>query len=450
VLYSSSGNSVFGNNVTNNYGGIGLTYSSNNVLRSNNMTNNKYNFRVGGYSLENFMNDINVSNTVDGKPVYYLINQKNLVIDPSTYPNFGYLALVNSTNITANGLELKNNGEGILFAYTTNSTITKNNITNNWSGINLEHSSNNSISGNKITNNEVGIYPCYSSNNIISGNNITANNLHGITLTASSNNTISGNNITANNDCGIRLYYSSNNTISGNNIANNSEGISLDSSSNNEFFHNNFINNTRQVYDSPWGDYPSINVWDNGYPSGGNYWSNYTGIDSYSGPYQNETGSDGIGDTPHVIDGNNQDNYPLMYPFVGIQARVSLIDLRTINVYVNGTLLYGNNLTVKFYSYSDTYETETTIWSGTTPAHVVLSLNVPHPLNWPIENATLVLTDKLGNVIQIVTSFLVRRPHLFGRIRQVITRWPLAPSAERITLFKELVDISKQWPYAPP
>ena len=55
-----------------------------------------------------------------------------------------------------------------------------------------------------------------------------------------------------------------------------------------------------------------MNIWDDDYPSGGNYWSDYTGVDEYSGPYQNETGSDGIGDTPYVIDENNQDNYPFM------------------------------------------------------------------------------------------------------------------------------------------
>lgn len=50
---------------------------------------------------------------------------------------------------------------------------------------------------------------------------------------------------------------------------------------------------------------PSINVWDNDYPSGGNYWSDYKGFDYFSGPYLNETGSDGIGDMPHVICTNN-------------------------------------------------------------------------------------------------------------------------------------------------
>jgi len=61
--------------------------------------------------------------------------------------------------------------------------------------------------------------------------------------------------------------------------------------------------------------YNSTNVWDDCYPSGGNYWSDYTDIDQYSGPQQNETGSDGIWDNPYVIDGNNQDNYPLVPEF---------------------------------------------------------------------------------------------------------------------------------------
>jgi hypothetical protein len=59
-----------------------------------------------------------------------------------------------------------------------------------------------------------------------------------------------------------------------------------------------------------------VNAWDGGYSSGGNYWSEYDGSDLYSGPYQNETGYDWIGDSPYIIGQNNIDRYPLMNPFV--------------------------------------------------------------------------------------------------------------------------------------
>jgi len=52
-------------------------------------------------------------------------------------------------------------------------------------------------------------------------------------------------------------------------------------------------------------------AWDNGYPSGGNYWSDYAGIDLYHGPDQYLPGCDGIGDTPK--DGDH-------YPFVNLDG----------------------------------------------------------------------------------------------------------------------------------
>jgi hypothetical protein len=132
-----------------------------------------------------------------------------------------------------------------------------------------------------------------------------------------------GNNITANNRDGIGLYWSSNyNSVSRNNIvANNRHGIGLYDSLNNKFCHNNFIDNFLQVYIYTSG---YANVWDDGYPSGGNYWSDYvrTGVDFLSGPFQNETGSDGIGDSAYWISPPSTppelrqiDHYPLMGTF---------------------------------------------------------------------------------------------------------------------------------------
>ena len=75
----------------------------------------------------------------------------------------------------------------------------------------------------------------------------------------------------------------------------------LDSFSNNTIYCNNFTNNTHQVE-----SYNSTNIWDNG--SIGNYWSDY--LTNYS----NATETDGVWNTPYVIDANDTDYYPLMAP----------------------------------------------------------------------------------------------------------------------------------------
>ncbi|MBE0520231.1 right-handed parallel beta-helix repeat-containing protein [Candidatus Bathyarchaeota archaeon] len=117
-------------------------------------------------------------------------------------------------------------------------------------------------------------------------------------------------NLITDNFLGIGLGLSNHNLIASNVIEDSvTQGMLIVSSRNNKIYHNNFIRNAEQIICLGYE-----NVWDDGYPSGGNYWSTYNGTDFYSGPYQNETGSDGIGDTPYVVGGNNTDTYPLMNP----------------------------------------------------------------------------------------------------------------------------------------
>lgn len=265
ICEGSSNNRISGNIVANNYNGIAILYSPNNILRNNNMVSNQYSFGVYSYDISEYVQDVDASNFVDGKPVYYWLNRQNMEV-PS---DAGYVALVNCYNITAKGLEVKNNGQGILLANTTNSQI----------------------KDNDVKNNNYGVWVYYSSNNTLSGNAITNNFRYG-----------------------FRLWSSFNNVLTENTVANTSAtgagyGIWLGYSSDNKIFQNNFINNVRQV-----ALYESLNVWDDGYPSGGNYWSDYTGVDLYSGPNQDQSGSDSIGDTPYVFT-SGQDNYPLMMAF---------------------------------------------------------------------------------------------------------------------------------------
>jgi parallel beta-helix repeat protein len=136
--------------------------------------------------------------------------------------------------------------------------------------------------------------------NVIIANNIIKETYWGVRIENSLNCSVLNNTILENYALGIYLVSNgSKNLFTGNNIMENPTGVILASPDceNNTFYHNNFINNTYQV-----STFAAYTTWDNGYPSGGNYWSDYTGVDE---------NSDGIGDTPYTNFGVN-DTYPLM------------------------------------------------------------------------------------------------------------------------------------------
>jgi len=237
-LYYSSNTTIMNNNASNNGVGIYSYSSSNNTLKHNTMSGNGCNFGICGYWLSDYLQNIDTSNKVNGKPIYYWTNEKDREI-PS---DAGYVGIVNSTNITVRNLNLENNFEGVMLAYTINSRIENVNASNNGDGICLVASSNNTITKNNVLENGKGINLRHSSSNTIKNNN-AKNNYDGIWLGEnSSNNTITNNNA-LNNDNGISLYYSSNNMIANNTAHNNYRGISLYHSSNNIITNNNASNN---------------------------------------------------------------------------------------------------------------------------------------------------------------------------------------------------------------
>ena len=353
ILVLSSNNTIVNNRITNNRHGIYLAWG-NNTLRTNYIADNQYNFGIEGCSFSHYINDIDTSNLVNDKPIYYWINQHNKHVPEDA----GYVALINSTEITVENLNLANNVQGVLLVGCNNTTIKNNTITNVKYGITItwiaegypptaEYPSfNHTIDNNKITDSDVGIHIHYSSQNTISRNTLLRN-MVGINIWADFN--LINYNTIANSTChnplwtpvpkreesGIRIEGAFN-ILCGNTISNNSNGLLIGIHTfkgYNFIIHNNFLNNTIQTVCAT-----TFNVWDYYYPSGGNYWSNYTGVDELNGHYQNMTGSDGIGDTSYDIDEYNIDRYPLMAPFTTFDAGTWNETVYKVDVVSNSTL----------------------------------------------------------------------------------------------------------------
>jgi len=277
-----------------------------------------------------------------------------MTVDNVTYTftdNINGSIVIERDNIVVDGagytLQGTGSGYGIELSYRSNVTIKNMEIKNFEVGILLSFTSDNTISGNKITAfDSCGIYmDLYAPHNTISGNTITApskRERHGIFLgQTSENNIISGNYIDGLYEYGIRGGASSNNIISGNTIKDTFNGIWFAGGSNNRIYHNNFIDHPTDYH------CPLSTTLDAGYPLGGNYWDKYNGADLFSGQYQNETGSDGIGDTPHLMPYDNEDNYPLMGMFSDFNAtsehHVQTICNSTISDFkFNGTAISFN------------------------------------------------------------------------------------------------------------
>ncbi len=289
---SSHAIDVYDNDITDNHNGVGLG-GSHNSIRGNNITNNN-NYGITG-SCSNYSI---CENNITGNTKYGIF----------LHSSSGNNRIFNN-EISANGYSGIN-----LYSSSNDNEIYGNHIADNTANGVLLHDSadHNKIFGNNVTGNGgSGFFISDCLGNEIYENHIGRND-DGISIAGPSNTSIHGNRITEN-GYGIQLSdYSSHNAIYGNNITNSlSYGIRLGLSSNNTFYHNYFINNANQVYVEP--DNP--NTWDNNYPSGGNYWSDYADVDHYRGPDQNELGSDGIWDHPYIIDEDNQDNYPIVPEF---------------------------------------------------------------------------------------------------------------------------------------
>ena len=251
--FDSSDGSIMSDNIAESNGGYGLElyYGTMYVLSNNTMTDNTYGFNIDSDYLIDFVHNIDTSNTIDGKPIYYLVGVSDVVIDAST--NAGFVGVVNSFNVTVRDLTLTKNGRSVVFANATNSIIENiTSIDNELRGISLYFSDNNTINNNRLNTTEgtepIGIYFSNSNNNTLSSNVVSFHSYYGVYVTDSSFNTFFNNSISMSKGSyygyGIELERGNNNSIISNEIYSNIYGVVVRSSTDNRIIGNNVTSNS--------------------------------------------------------------------------------------------------------------------------------------------------------------------------------------------------------------
>ncbi|UCE38834.1 MAG: PKD domain-containing protein, partial [Thermoplasmata archaeon] len=306
----------------------------------------------------------------------------------------GHIINVDADYVDISGFTIKNGGRGIYVSNSIGITICDNYMSSSVSnnrGIYLTQTGQCDVYENTIQdNNGKGIFldiNCIY--NDIFKNNLINNKDEGIRLAShSNNNNIFENIIQSSYGFGIYITQSSDDNTIRNNIIRDHPHSAIKVANtypygnNNRIYHNNFINNIASD--------GGTNIWDDGYPSGGNYWSDYGGNDFYHGSKQDIPGSDGIGDTPYPIpDGSNQDRYPFMNP-ISIFNKPPIPDAGSDqsigegdSVQFDGSASYDPDGTIVSYEWD--FGDGSPIGTGVNPTHIYNT-----PGNYTV---TLTVTD---------------------------------------------------------
>jgi len=208
----------------------------------------------------------------------------------------------------------------------------------------------------------------YNAKNVTVKNVIVTNAVIGVDIRSSNESKLTDCRINNTILCGIRLQNSNNNSITDNTLDQNHIGIYISDmkSKYNRIHHNNFIDNTQHV------SLPSaINYFDDGYPSGGNYWSDYNGTDLKSGNSQNETRSDGILDQGYPDPNYPLDRYPLLNP------------IKKLHIFVGGhtfTIETSSNSTIIAYGFNSSKKTLDLFVNSSVGAFTTFRVEIPQEL----------------------------------------------------------------------
>ncbi len=294
---SASSSRIVDCNVSHNYlWGIDLEYCPGSEVRNCDVSDSYGTGLWDGYGIRTWsssysvIEDVRVFDNKGGRAVCPYHSSGTVIRNVEMFNNAGGL-LVGYGSYEIVNISIRDSGYGVYF--------------NAASGGSLRDSVIRSVDGSAVS------VTYYSSSNVIEGNTMESNG-GGVGFShAASSNVVQGN-IIESNECAIGFG-------------------GWPQPQGNRFYHNDIIGNAVQVGEHP--DYPAIaaQVWDNGYPSGGNYWSDYSGVDLFSGLNQDIPGSDGIGDTPYWIPPDGplaKDNYPLMRPWRADLALPVDIDIK--------------------------------------------------------------------------------------------------------------------------
>jgi len=335
------------------YGGI-CAYDSDHVTISRN-TLSSAGIGVASWRYDDYQTlSIDANNSIDGKPVYFFKNRSDVTIDRIP---IGELIVVNCDDFRASNLSLTSVFKGISIAHSqrisiqnctfasagnnaidlytcTDASLFRNDLDSfQVCGINIDSSSEvvamyNTLAYDSEESSHLGrgIQVIHSTAVMLKANKLIKN-WDGIQVWDCDDIDIWHNAMLEIGFDGISLSGSTNVRITDNLISSCAEagtsygaGLGLYSSSQVVVFGNSFVNNYRQVY----VESSDLVSWNDSYPIGGNYWSDYSGTDLSSGSSQNISGSDDIGDSPYVIDASNTDNFPLMASRIPNLAPVAL------------------------------------------------------------------------------------------------------------------------------
>jgi len=297
---------------------------------------------------------LDTSNTVNGNPVRFYRDASGVRCEG--IPT-GQLIAINCTDVKVSDIDIGPASVGAIVHNATGVEIADCRISGNkFSGIEVQDTSNFTLTGCNLSDNRFALYATtfsnltvsgcrilgYSDLRLVGGDNasISQNTLGyqdiqsncGFYLSAVNDITVLDNSIggyvfgvlgnscdgivmedndIVNNTNGVELSECSNISIANNNVTLNGVGIRLTYCSGCRVYHNDFLSSSDTHAVIYMNEDSLLNE---PYPTGGNYWDDYTGTDERAGEFQDSPSADGFGDTPYITTSGVEDSYPLMRP----------------------------------------------------------------------------------------------------------------------------------------